>query len=225
MKVFFWLLIAFSFSNSLHAQHFCDEKHSASGANNVLGFVPTHHRITNGLALGYSVDLDYCKDLDSVRINGVYVNISPLQPLGMLMMLPMLPYAIVKKTQRDEKEAISYVQDSLIANHKLNGLAIGVLEHGDGFCMQGLQVSLLFHHMDQLNGLSISSLVGNYYHFKGLMISGIYNSAHKGKGVQLGLVNKAKEMRGIQVGLWNSNGRRSLPFINWQFKPNTSKKS
>jgi hypothetical protein len=40
-----------------------------------------------------------------------------------------------------------------------------------------------------------------------------------GKGVQVALYNKSMDFRGVQLGLWNVNGRRSLPLINWQFGP------
>jgi hypothetical protein len=32
------------------------------------------------------------------------------------------------------------------------------------------------------------------------------------------MFNKTLDLRGIQIGLWNKNGKRSLPLINWQFK-------
>lgn len=54
--------------------------------------------------------------------------------------------------------------------------------------------------------------------FNGLMISGIYNKAYKGNGLQIGLINKTKKMNGIQIGLWNKIGNRGLPFINMSFK-------
>jgi hypothetical protein len=57
----------------------------------------------------------------------------------------------------------------------------------------------------------------------GLSIAGIRNRASIARGVQIGLFNKSTELRGFQFGLWNINGRRSLPFINWQFKAKRKK--
>ena len=53
-------------------------------------------------------------------------------------------------------------------------------------------------------------------------IAGLRNRAMIAKGVQIALFNKSSDMRGIQIGLWNMNGKRSLPLINWQFKPSTA---
>jgi hypothetical protein len=38
------------------------------------------------------------------------------------------------------------------------------------------------------------------------------------KGLQIGFVNKTIKLKGFQIGLWNKNGERSLPLINWNFK-------
>lgn len=38
------------------------------------------------------------------------------------------------------------------------------------------------------------------------------------KGLQIGIRNKSDNMKGIQIGLWNVNGKRKLPIINWNFK-------
>jgi hypothetical protein len=44
------------------------------------------------------------------------------------------------------------------------------------------------------------------------------DEAKIGRGVQIALFNSSMNFKGIQIGLWNKNQKRSLPFINWNFK-------
>lgn len=66
-------------------------------------------------------------------------------------------------------------------------------------------------------GLQIGGF-NQYVNFTGLQI-GIFNDVEGESknftGLQIGFLNNAKKLKGIQLGLWNSNEKRSLPFINW----------
>jgi len=64
--------------------------------------------------------------------------------------------------------------------------------------------------------------------YKGIQIglSNKNNTANSSfEGIQIGVLNKADTLKGFQFGLWNKNERRSLPFINWQFKKKVKSKT
>ena len=69
-------------------------------------------------------------------------------------------------------------------------------------------------------GVNIAVWYNEYKYFDGLMISacnGMVTEPEEFRGLQIGIVNRTKKLRGIQIGLWNINGRRSLPLVNWDF--------
>lgn len=68
----------------------------------------------------------------------------------------------------------------------------------------------------KVNGVSFTPL--NYVlDHNGLQLA-ISNQSYHMKGLQIGLFNKAVKLKGLQFGLWNKNRKRSLPFVNWNFK-------
>ncbi len=188
-------------------------------SHNFIGFVPSNARTTNGWAIGWSTSVsDYCASMDSIRINGLYTNISPFQVIvaSMGVIMGAASLFMPNKYKQNSRDTVSY--DILLSNHQLNGMSVGLFEHGEEFTMQGFQMSVVGHKMDKLNGISLTLITSEYKHSNGLMISGIYNKAYKVKGVQIGLINKAKKMKGIQIGLWNKIGDRAYPLINMKFK-------
>ena len=215
------LIIFFTLAfTNLFGQWNCSDSTKIRSHNNVIGFVPSNAKVTNGWAIGWNVGLVYCSYNDSVQINGLHTNISPLQFFFAAFMLPMLPFALLHEGFYLYREHDNY--DSII-DKRLNGVSIGLFELGDDFCVQGLQITGLYHGMGKLNGLSITLGASSYQYFNGVMISGIQNKTKKGNGVQVGLTNKAKEMQGIQIGLWNKIGKRGLPIINMSFKNKSHK--
>jgi hypothetical protein len=72
--------------------------------------------------------------------------------------------------------------------------------------------------VNSLSGFIITGVHTRTYAFKGLCISALRNQAKVGRGVQIALFNSSMNFKGIQIGLWNKNQKRSLPFINWNFK-------
>jgi hypothetical protein len=71
--------------------------------------------------------------------------------------------------------------------------------------------------VSNFKGVVLSGVFNVNDAFKGVEIAGLGNSSALGRGVQVGLVNVCKHLKGIQVGLWNVNGKRSLPIVNWAF--------
>lgn len=191
--------------------------------HNVIGLTPSKARVTNGLALGLLFPLVYCEYMDSVRINGVYANVSPFTAMMGAMGLLMLPFnnngGVVYSDSI--REQIKMNSKKILVKHRLNGMSVGFVEMGENFSVQGIQVTAMAHGMEVLNGVSITGLLGHYKSFKGVMISGLVNGVDEGKGLQLGLINIAGKMNGVQIGLWNKIGKRGLPFININFTKKT----
>jgi len=104
-------------------------------------------------------------------------------------------------------------------NYVSNGIQLG-LYGSTSFKMNGIQIGGNMNYAHTLNGVQISGFNDAKY-LKGLQV-GIWNNndnySEELHGVQIGFLNKTKKLRGIQLGLWNVNEKRSLPFINWQFR-------
>ena len=105
---------------------------------------------------------------------------------------------------------------------KVNGVSISLVNNINEMTVRGMSLSSAITAVDRIYGLSVAGINNFCYVLKGLQLAGLRNRAGVARGLQLGLFNKATDLRGIQIGLWNMNGKRSLPFINWQF---SSKKS
>lgn len=83
--------------------------------------------------------------------------------------------------------------------------------------VNGISISGWMSLGNTINGISINPLWNLYFRINGLSIS-LFNSTIETKGTQIGLINKTLKLKGIQIGIWNKNEKRSLPFINWNFK-------
>lgn len=200
---------------------------SSRRVRNIIGFVPSKASTINGWAVGWVFALDYhAEEKKSVRINGLYTNIGPIQAL-IIAFSPAFMSDFPKHILRADSVWLDYTY----FNHRLNGVSIGIYEAADEFSIQGLQVTALFQRVGKMNGLSITGIASVYEKLNGVMISGIYNSTATGNGIQLGVFNIASKingiqiglfnncftMKGIQIGLWNKIGKRGFPFINFSF--------
>jgi hypothetical protein len=83
--------------------------------------------------------------------------------------------------------------------------------------VNGVSLSLFMSLGQTVSGVSINALWNLYANANGVVI-GAVNTITTVKGVQIGIVNKSTNLHGVQFGLWNKNQKRSLPFINWNFK-------
>ncbi len=132
------------------------------------------------------------------------------------------------------------------AEHMVNGISVNPLftlsgaTNGIGLngfigfldIMRGISITSFWNSNAKAYGITIAgmtnyniktygiqvSLFNKSVCMKGIQIGGIHNSAYIMKGLQIGLFNKSENTTGIQVGLFNKNEKRSLPFINWNFK-------
>jgi hypothetical protein len=223
MKLRFLFFIFITSIMSANGQFNCRDSSTfetyKNKTHNIVGLVPSNARVTNGLAIGWSISIsDYCGHMNSIRINGAYINISPFQAFVAGMGLVMLPFALLMPNPNTNHQIDTsiYIQTSEI--NQLNGFALSLFEVGEDFTFSGLHINILYNNSDNLNGVSSTTIYNKYKKFSGLMLTGIYNKTLYGKGVQVGLINNAKSLRGVQIGLWNKIGKRGIPIINMSFK-------
>lgn len=190
---------------------------SSRKVRNIIGFVPSKATTINGWAVGWLFALDhYGEEKRSVRLNGLYTNIGPIQAL----VIAFSP-AFISNYPKNILRADSIWRENIPYDHRLNGVSIGIFEAADGFSIQGLQLTGLFQRVGKMNGLSITGLASVYQKFNGIMISGIYNFSSTGNGIQLGLFNITSTINGIQIGLFNNSfqderGSNRALEQNWQ---------
>ena len=83
----------------------------------------------------------------------------------------------------------------------------------------GIIASGLITAVYQGNGVQIGGF-NQYVKFNGLQIGLVNDLDGKSEsftGLQIGVFNNTKKLKGFQIGLINKNGKRTLPFINWDF--------
>jgi hypothetical protein len=106
---------------------------------------------------------------------------------------------------------------------KIHGVHISPTYTMNEMRISGINLTGLLTCIDEVHGVTISGINNFSYLMNGVSIAVLRNRATVARGVQIGLFNKATDLRGFQFGLWNVNGKRSLPFINWQFTPKLKK--
>ncbi len=186
---------------------------------NFIWFTPCNVEEINGLAIGlYTKNIKNSEynERDSLIIRGLAIELNLLSIFG--LMNPRLngPYPdsidfYFKEIKTDWQVKVYGVNISLV--NTINEMEI-----------RGLNITPILTVIDEIHGVSISGVNNFCYILNGVSIAGLRNRAMIAKGIQIGLFNKSTDMRGIQIGLWNTNGKRSLPLINWQFKPKKKKK-
>jgi hypothetical protein len=181
------------------------------GRRDVVWFTPSNARKINGINLGIqSLGLNR----DSVTISGLNLNLDMVTAMFTIY-LPFIP--------RDSMHRIRNMPDTIDyrdAKDKIYGLSIsggGVL----GGRIHGAAFNGLLCVLTVSKGICVTGLINRIDEFQGLAVGGLGNRSIKGTGLQIGLVNKCKHLRGIQIGLWNENGKRKLPIINWNFSKKT----
>src|SRR6218665_430864 len=173
----------------------------------------------HGLSVGISQDIPEQKN---VVTNGVRVEL-----FGLGILLPLIPQSPIAETEERFREQLSEPP-----SEKVNGIALSLTGTGCDCRVNGFTAGLIGQFLREVNGVSASylslvhshkgaqlALVGSAnYQMYGLQAGFVGNSSVRARGVPIGIYNEAKDLRGIQIGVWNKNGRRSLPIINWQFK-------
>ena len=185
---------------------------------NVFGFTPCKVEEINGFALGLhtkNTKNQIFNERDSLLVRGLSLEINPFSIFSIASTRLNGPYA----------DSL-HIYNSVIKKDwqvKIKGVHISAINTINEMVLHGLNITGVFTVIDEIHGVSISGLNNFCYVLKGVSIAGLRNRATMAKGLQIGLYNKATDLRGFQIGLWNSNGKRSLPLINWQFKANKKK--
>jgi hypothetical protein len=159
--------------------------------------------VINGFAL--SLLTMPCSSKDSLKVRGVCFEMGAgafAIPYGSFMV----------------KDSVFYSGEPDPTTVRIKGVCLSFLGSLGETEISGFYATFGVTHVNKLKGLSITGINTMTNEFRGVCISGLRNQAKKGRGIQIGLWNSCKDLRGIQFGLWNKNGRRSLPFINWQFR-------
>jgi len=187
---------------------------STYNTRNVFWFTPCKVEEINGIALGFHAKNnknEMFNERDSLIIRGLNLEINPFAIFALLNPQLTGPYA----------DSIDFYNEYIKKDWqvKVFGVNLSLMTTINEMEIRGLNLTGLFTVVDEIHGITISGLNNFSYKMNGISIAGIRNRATFAKGIQIGLFNKSNDLRGFQFGLWNINGRRSLPFINWQFKP------
>ncbi len=204
--VLFLLLLCFAFSAG--AQTNTPPKYT----KRTFSLIPSEVDKVNGLAVGAWAE-NLKSDRDSLKINGITI-------LANLV----LPFIYIRGGGFTIRDIDSFEQYPLERAQKFNQADLnGLLLSAPGYLnttsiVKGVSLSAFTFNSGEMHGFSVSGLTNCSFVVKGVSICGGYNSGNKVRGLQIGLLNRATSLRGFQIGLWNKNGRRALPFINWQFR-------
>lgn len=172
---------------------------------NGFGFIPNKKtRKINGLAIGPVLN-----PYDSIIVNGLNIEI-----LGLGFNAPV-PITYIPFSDRDSIDKVFLDKQS----QKINGVSLSLLGHFNTAKTNGILGAVVLNRSVRVNGIAIGILGNRIIYFNGVEFAIFINQTSKGRGLQVGLFNTCYDLRGIQIGLWNKNGKRSLPFINWQFTP------
>ena len=188
---------------SFLAQSSNNKKLSKKEIQNFIGFSPSKAKKINGLAIKY-----WDEDFSDKKVNGIELG---LNPLGIFFPFMTIMHSIPPFYH--EPPVLSKTPILKITN----GLQLGIssLEEAK---INGIEINLAGNFNTIINGISISPTINKHYKISGISISPLGNFDGKVNGIQIGLFNKTNQLRGLQIGLWNKNSKRSLPFINWNFK-------
>ncbi|NIF04248.1 hypothetical protein F3J23_02240 [Chryseobacterium sp. Tr-659] len=208
MKTRILLIAVLLFSSLMHAS---DTLRIDSLKSRFVAASPSKNvRNVNGILFKY---YDEEEKFTPKRVNGLGMGFNFLGiflPPLMLFGLPSMgdwnlddDYVIVP---REKMNKINGLQLSLINMEPTvtNGLEINVSSNISTYAVT--------------NGVSVSPFFNLHHEIKGVSAAPLANVGMKCRGLQIGLYNKCGNFIGVQIGMWNENGKRKLPLINWNFK-------
>lgn len=206
----------------------------------VFSLTPRSKKVqtVNGLAVGLGYDL--FENSKIKKVNGLNLEFNPLDILIVMFDDPSRRGFAEESTLKINGLSIGTGHSNQNEDVAFSGVTVSVFNSGyssngisvNGFYnystkMNGLHITGLYNASKSMNGLSISfgneteklngmqlGVLNNADYFNGFQL-GLINKSSKFKGIQIGIVNKCKSQKGLQIGFWNSNQKRSFPFINW----------
>jgi hypothetical protein len=199
---------------------------------NGIWFTPNKVEEINGLSVGVAtVNIKNSKKniRDSLTVHGLNLEFSTLAIYIPIVAIG-LPIATIEFIIADTKtlrcvsfeEMDNYNWDSISYDVKIYGANIVLFGGLGNIKIVGFNLGVC-NPFTQMKGVSIAILGSFMSDVKGVEFSTVWNEAQRLRGVQIGLVNCCYSLHGFQFGLWNMNPKRSLPFINWQFKAKEKK--
>jgi hypothetical protein len=192
---------------------------------NFFWFTPGKVDEINGLALGLWPEntKPVIPPVErSLKVNGLNIEVNPV-------MVFIIPIGLASLSRKDTLHKLPDSTRYFSGNGKgkyeakITGVNLSFFGTLADAQLNGLNIGGLTTQVENINGVSVSGLTNSAGVVNGICIALLHNKAAAVKGIQIGLVNKAASLRGFQLGLWNRNEKRSLPFINWQFRPKAVK--
>jgi hypothetical protein len=175
----------------------------------IVWYMPSQADHVHGVLFHLGLTMDHGSDGElnhgGYVSNGLHLQINPFAFI-------LTPYLLLIPNFGLQEQP---TQPSLI---QINGINAGINSLGPVH-IRGVNLTAGVTLVDRISGLSISGLMNKTSEMRGLSCAVIRNKNHFLRGVQCGIYNSSHDMRGIQIGLWNVNGKRKLPFLNWQFAP------
>jgi len=184
---------------------------SAPRTRNIIFTTPVAKNSTiNGLAIGFQPNTWHEARL--LNINGVSISASPIDPFIAVL---YFYFSLSQEFGEDDLNSRNNYPDLDTSRETYNGLIVG--SFSPRVKCNGVNIAAVMNYAKTMKGLSIAGLFNHHYSFKGVLIAGFRNKTTKGKGLQIGLFNRCKEGKLVQIGLLNRIGKRTIPFINFQF--------
>ncbi|MGE8553769.1 MAG: LA_2272 family surface repeat-containing protein [Chryseobacterium jejuense] len=209
MKAQFFLIPMLLFSSLFYAS---DTIKVDSLKPRVVGFSPSKNvRNVNGVLFKYFEEEEY---FIPKKVNGLGIGGNFLGVFFPALLFFNLPDAISKGSLNDDYEVVP--ENKM---NKINGVQLSLINM-EPTVTNGLEINVSsnLNTYAITNGVAVSPLYNLHHEIKGVSVAPFANVGQKCRGLQIGLYNSCKDFRGIQIGAWNENGKRKLPFINWNFK-------
>ena len=150
-------------------------------------------------------------------INGMNLDIQPLIPAFIGIWAPLYHVFSMLKTEDSTAKAapMFYREDSLIY---ITGVDLNVFGSYAGSNLRGFGYGTILNTYVVQRGVSVSVLFNDAVELHGAQLSLLGNYTRKGRGVQIGLINRCQDCDCLQIGLINRNGNSFRPLVNWRKK-------
>ncbi len=177
----------------------------------------------HGIGVGLYSGID--EGPKDIQFRNVHINGIKLEAIGLGIFVPLMPDSPVAA---DEEEFQERMAEPL--SEKVNGLNLSPAGTASDCFTNGISAGLIGQIGRQVNGISASIMMNFAQKHNGIQVAmfneaylmnglqlGLANSSGRARGLQIGLVNHSTNFKGIQLGLWNTNQKRKLPILNWNF--------
>ncbi|MFD2288900.1 hypothetical protein GJU39_23125 [Pedobacter petrophilus] len=177
----------------------------------------------HGIGVGLYSGID--EGPKDIQFRNVHINGIKLEAIGLGILVPLMPSSPVAQ---DEEELQEYMATPL--SEKVNGLNISPAGTASDCFTNGISAGLIAQVGRQVNGISASTIMNFAQKHNGIQVAmfneayvmnglqlGLANRSGRARGLQIGLVNHSTNFKGVQLGFWNTNQKRKLPILNWNF--------